>query len=137
MSDKGARSARGVLDTCVVIDLNAIDEAGLPLSSSVSTITLAELAMGVHLARNQEVRAVRLTRLIAAEANFSPLAFDENAVHAYGILVASVVAIGRNPKPRKNDLMIAATALAHQVPLYTRNPDDFKGLESQVTVIPV
>jgi predicted nucleic acid-binding protein len=137
MSSLSARPARGVLDTCVVIDLNSIDEERLPLSSNVSTITLAELAMGVHLAKNREARTQRITRLIAEEANFAPLPFDENAVHAYGTLVASVVAIGRNPKPRKNDLMIAATALVYKVPLYTRNPDDFKGLESQLTVISV
>ncbi|HEV2347503.1 MAG TPA: hypothetical protein VGS97_25655 [Actinocrinis sp.] len=69
---------------------------------------------------------MRITRLISAEANFEPLPFDANAANAYGALVALVVALGRNPKPRKYDLMIAATAMVNGLLLYTRNVDDFK-----------
>ena len=137
MTSEVDRLPAGILDTCVIIDFRKIPDAALPMSASVATITLAELAMGVHFAKDGVERSTRITRLISAEANFEPLPFDATAAHAYGNLVALVLALGRNPKPRKNDLMIAATAMVNGLPLYTRNVDDFKGLESQLTVVPV
>lgn len=137
MTSEPSRLSAGVLDTCVIIDFRKIPDEALPVSGNIATVTLAELAMGVHVATNSVERSVRITRLISAEANFEPLAFDATAAHAYGNLVGLMLAVGRNPKPRKNDLMIAATAIVNGLPLYTRNVDDFKGLESQLTVVPV
>lgn len=137
MTSESDRLPAGVLDTCVVIDFRKIPDEVLPMSAGIATVTLAELAMGVHFATDEVERSARITRLISAEANFEPLPFDTTAAHAYGNLVALMLAIGRNPKPRKYDLMIAATAMVNGLPLYTRNVDDFKGLESQLTVVGV
>ncbi|MBS2961642.1 type II toxin-antitoxin system VapC family toxin [Actinocrinis puniceicyclus] len=136
MTEPG-RLRAGLLDTCVIIDFRKIPDEVLPVSAGVSTVTLAELSAGVHLAKDGLERSARITRLISAEANFEPLPFDSVTARAYGNLVALILAIGRNPKPRKNDLMIAATAVVHGLPLYTRNVDDFKGLESQLNIVAV
>jgi len=137
VTSESVRLPVGLLDTCVVIDFRKLSDEALPMSAGIATVTLAELAMGVHFAKDEIERSARITRLISAEANFEPLPFDATAAHAYGNLVALMLAIGRNPKPRKNDLMIAATAIVNGLPLYTRNVDDFKGLESQLTVVAV
>jgi predicted nucleic acid-binding protein len=129
--------AKGLLDTCVVIDIDLIPAGQLPLASAVSAITLAELAAGPATAKDPGDRAVRMLRLQTVEASCEPLAFDEEAARMYGLVAALVIATGRNPRPRKPDLMIAATAAARKLPLYTRNADDFKGLESLLTVIAV
>jgi hypothetical protein len=126
-----------VLDTCVVIYLSRLPDAVLPISATVATVTLAELAAGVHATKDPVERSKRITRLLSAEANFDPLPFDANAAHAYGNLVALMLEIGRDPKPRRNDLMIAATALVNGLPLYTANTDGFRGLESLLTIVPV
>lgn len=126
-----------MLDTCVVVDLANISAEALPLKPVVSTVTVAEIAAGVQTAADPVQRSLRVTQLLMVEANLSPLEFGNEAARAYGNMVALVVAAGRNPRPRKFDLMIAATAVAHNLPLYTRNVDDFKGLETQLTVVPV
>lgn len=137
MTTDSERLPAGLLDTCVIIDFLKIPQDALPASAGVSTVTLAELAMGVHFAKDGIERSARITRIISVEANFEPLPFDSVAARAYGNLVALMLAIGRSPKPRKFDLMIAATAVVNNLPLYTRNVDDFKGLESQLKVIAV
>jgi len=132
------RRGFGVLDTSVVVDLRAIDEAALPLESTISTVTLAELSQGPHLASTAHERAVRLEHVQVVEAVFrAPLPFDAAAARRYGSLVAAVVDAGRAVRPRRIDLMIAATAAAHDLPLYTRNVDDFAGLHGVVDVIGV
>lgn len=132
------RRGFGVLDTSVVIDLQVIDESALPLESTISTVTLAELSQGPHLASTAEERAVRLERLQVVEAVFpAPLPFDAAAARRYGSLVAVVVGARRAVRPRRIDLMIAATAAAHGLPLYTRNVDDFAGLQGVVDVVGV
>lgn len=137
MSASRERAARGVLDTCVVVDLADIPTEALPIKPVVSTVTVAEIAAGVQTATDPVQRSLRVTQLLMVEANLDPLEFGSDAARAYGNMVALVLAAGRNPRPRKFDLMIAATAAAHNLPLYTRNVDDFKGLESQLTVVPV
>lgn len=127
----------GVLDTCVIIDYLHVDKDRLPDQATISAITLAELAIGPLLAKNPAERSLRTTRLVTAGANFDALPFDERAANVFSSLAGLISALGRNPKPRKLDLMIAATAVANGLPLYTRNVDDFKGLESQLTVVPV
>jgi toxin FitB len=132
------RRTHGVLDTSVVIDMSVIDEALLPLASTISAVTLAELSQGPHLATTTKERGIRLERLQVVEATYrAPLPFDAVAARRYGSLVALVIGSGRAVRPRRIDLMIAATAAAHDLPLYTRNVGDFVGLHDGVTIIGV
>lgn len=128
------RPRSGVLDTCVYIDLDKIDPAELPAVPEISAITLAELQQGVAMAKDPASRSARMEKLGAAVADFEPLPFDGDAAARYGTLVALTIAANRDPRPRRMDLMIAAVASVRGFPLYTRNPDDFTGLESAVKV---
>jgi predicted nucleic acid-binding protein len=120
----------GLIDTSVVIALDRIDPALLPEQISVAAITLAELAAGPHATDDLDERARRQDRLQRAEATFDPLPFDQESARAYGRVYASVLAAGRKARGRRAvDLLIAATALAHELPLYTQNPDDFAHLD--------
>jgi predicted nucleic acid-binding protein len=130
-----ARRERGLLDTSVVIDLEWIDAASLPGEVAVSALTMAELAAGPHATRDPEERARRQERLQRAEATFAPLPFDAKAARAFGRLYAAVTAKGRKAKGRRAiDLLIAATAIAEGLSLYTRNPADFRGLADLLDV---
>jgi predicted nucleic acid-binding protein len=131
------RHERGLLDTSVLVDLETISEAFLPVHTAVAAITFAELAAGVHLAKDAAERGARLVRLQAVEATFEGLPFDAGAARNYGHLVALVVAAGQSPRPRRMDLMIAATARANSLPLYTRNPRNLRAIESALTVVAV
>jgi predicted nucleic acid-binding protein len=132
-----AAPSRGLLDTSVVVDLATVDRDQLPDRISISAITMAELAAGPHATTEPAERARRQDRLQRAENTFDPLPFDADAARAYGRIYASVTAAGRKARGRRAvDLLIAATALAHDLALYTRNPDDFAHLED-VRVIPV
>lgn len=132
------RPARGILDTSVVIDLERIEPSQLPVEVAVSAITMAELAAGPHATTDPEERARRQDRLQRAEAAFDPLPFDAEASRAYGRIYAAVVAAGRKARgARAFDLLIAATACAAGLPLYTRNPDDFHALGDLVEVVVV
>lgn len=123
------RRARGLLDTSVVIDLERVDAGELPRELAISAVTLAELAAGPLATDDPRERARRQDRLQRAEATFDPLPFDVAAARAYARIYASVVEAGRKARGRRAvDLLIAATALAAQLPLYTRNPDDFDAL---------
>jgi len=131
------RNESGVLDTCAYIDLGVIDAAALPAFPEITSITLAELHQGVAMAKDPKVRAARTEVLGAALVEFEPLPFDGEAAARYGSLVGSVVAAGRDPRPRRMDLMIAAIASSRGLPLYTRNVDDFKGLDGLVDVVEI
>jgi predicted nucleic acid-binding protein len=131
------RRARGLLDTSVVVDLESIQPAQLPREVAVSALTMAELSAGPHAASTTAERARRQDRLQRAEAAFDPLPFDREAARAYGRVYAAVVAAGRKPRGRAIDLMIASTALANGLPLYTRNVDDFLGLTELLDIIEV
>ena len=132
------RRAQGLLDTSVIIDLEKIDRVNLPIDIAVSSITMAELAAGPFATTDVDERARRQDRLQRAEAIFDPLPFDIEAARAYGRIYAAVANSGRKARgARAVDLLIAATACALGLPLFTRNPDDFKGLEKLVEVIPV
>jgi len=123
-------------DTSVIIDWDdPAVTAGLPDELATSTITMAELAAGPHLARDADERARRQTRLQQAEALFDPLDFDSAAARSYGQIVAAVSAAGRSHRRRVADLLIASVAHANGLPLYTRNPDDFRGLSGLLTLI--
>lgn len=129
------RPTRGIVDTSVVIDLEEIDASALPVEVAVSAITMAELAAGPHAASNSDERARRQDRLQRAESVFDPLPFDNAAARAYGRIYAAVVSAGRKARgTRAVDLLIAAVACSEQLPLYTRNPDDFKALDDLVIV---
>lgn len=133
----GRRRPRGLLDTCVLIDLPDIDAEKLPVEAAVPSVVLAELAQGVAMTRDPVAILARSQRLADAESVFSSIPFDREAARRFGTLVALTVKANRNPRPRRMDLMIAATAAAHGLPLYTRNGDDFQGLEEAVDVIVV
>lgn len=131
------RLPRGLLDTCVVIDLPGIDPRFLPVEAAVASTVLAELAQGVALTKDPVEMMARAQRLADVEAEFAAIPFDREAARRYGTLVALTIKAKRDPKPRRMDLMIAATAAAHGLPLFTRNAADFKGLEQGIEVIPV
>lgn len=131
------RHPSGVLDTCTYIDLDVLDAALLPAFPELTAVTLAELHQGVAMARTPAARAARTEKLGAAVADFDPLPFDGDAASRYGSLVSLTLAADRNPRPRRLDLMIAAIASVRGLPLFTRNADDFKGLEDAVTLVAV
>ncbi|MFD5204620.1 type II toxin-antitoxin system VapC family toxin [Streptomyces sp. NPDC058375] len=129
------RYRAGVLDTCTYIDLGVLEPERLPELPALTALSLAELQQGVAVAKDPLVRAARMEKLGAAVADFEPLPFDAEAAARYGTLVALVLAARRDPRPRRIDLMIASIASVRDLPLFTRNADDFKGLESAVTVV--
>jgi predicted nucleic acid-binding protein len=131
------RYESGVLDTCTYIDLGQVDPAYLPEVPEITAITMAELQQGVAMAKNAITRAARTELLGAAIVDFDPLPFDGEAAARYGTLVALTIEAKRGPRPRCMDLMIAAIASARNLPLFTRDIDDFAGLEDMVTVIAV
>lgn len=132
------RRPRGLLDTSVIIDLEHLESAQLPIESAVSAITMAELAAGPHATQDPDERARRQDRLQRAEAAFDPLPFDSEASRAYGRIYAAVVGAGRKARgARAVDLLIAATACSNALPLYTRNPADFHALSALVEVVSV
>lgn len=131
------RLAAGLIDTSVVIDLERIDATRLPRTVGVSAITMAELAAGPAATQDPAERARRQDRLQRAEAAFEPIPFDSDAARAYGRVYAAVVAAGRRPRRRFADLLIAATAVAEDIPLVTRNAGDLVGLDDLLDVVAV
>jgi tRNA(fMet)-specific endonuclease VapC len=121
---------RGILDTSTVILLPRLtDAARLPTEPLITTVTLAELSVGPLVAEDEQERAARQAHLQQAEADFDPLPFDAAAARAFGRVAASLRRAGRNSTARTYDAMIAATALANDLPVYTCNPDDFSGID--------
>ncbi|MFC3686956.1 type II toxin-antitoxin system VapC family toxin [Aquipuribacter hungaricus] len=125
---------RALLDTSVVI---AADVQPLEGELAVSAVTLSELHFGVLVATDPAVRAERLRRLSRLQQSFDALPVDEAVAASYGRLAAAVVAAGRQPRARTMDLLIAATAHAHDARLYTRNAADLRGLEVLLEVVSV
>ncbi|MEU4195926.1 type II toxin-antitoxin system VapC family toxin [Kribbella sp. NPDC026611] len=124
----------GVLDTCTYIDLSVLDAQDLPAQLELTAVTMAELHQGVAMAKDPFTRAARAEVLGEAVADFEPLPFDADAAQRYGTLVALVIAAGRDPRPRRLDLMIAAIASSRDLPLYTRDATHFRGLDQLVAV---
>ena len=120
--------SRGLLDTSVVIDIDAIDSALLPAETAISAITLAELAAGPHATNDERERGRRQDRLHWAASHWNPLPLNADVARAHGRIFATLKESGRTSRRHFADLLIAATALAHALPLYTRNPTDLKGL---------
>ena len=121
-----------------MIDLQQIDPTDLPSELAISAVTLAELAAGPHATADPAERARRQDRLQRTETTFEPLPVDGAVARAYGRVYAAVAAAGRKARGRRAfDLLIAATALAAELPLYTRNPVDFDELDGLVQVVAV
>lgn len=142
----GSPHGQGLIDTDILILRRWIKPRELPKEMAISAVTLAELSAGPHQVRpNSEQdaydehaeRARRLDVLQRAENEFDPIPFGGEAARTYGRVVAAVVAAGRKPRRRAVDLMIAATAIAEGLPLFTTNPGDFTGLAELLTVVPV
>lgn len=131
------RRPAGLLDTSVVIDLDRISADALPATVAISAVTLAELAAGPAATDDPDERARRQDRLQRAEATFEAVPFGVEAARAYGRVHAAVLRAGRRPRGRLADLLIAAVALAEGLPLVTRNPDDFTGLDGLLDVVDV
>ena len=138
--------SQGMLDTNILILRRWVNPAELPDEMAISAITLAELSAGPHQVRpdgeqaeyhEHAERARRLDVLQRAENEFDPIPFDAEAARAYGRVVAAVIDVGRSPRRRTADLMIASAAIAAGLPLYTTNPEDFAGLDDLLAVVPV
>jgi predicted nucleic acid-binding protein len=145
-SETSASSRQGLLDTNILVLRRWIDPAELPDEMAISAVTLAELSAGPHQVRpnteqdlydEHEERSRRTEALQRAESEFDPIPFDAEAARIYGRVTAAVVAAGRKPRRRIADLMIAATAIAEDLSLYTTNPGDYAGLERLIRVVPV
>jgi tRNA(fMet)-specific endonuclease VapC len=134
-----ARHPQGILDTSTVIHLPRIEDPSLlPAEPLITAVTLAELSVGPLVATTDEERAARQLHLQQAEADFKPLPFDARSARVFGQVAASLRRSGRKPAARAYDAMIAATALANGLPVYTCNPDDFRGIGDLLVVdVPV
>ena len=133
-----AADDRGMLDTSTVILLGRLaDPSTLPTDSVISAITLAELSVGPHVARTSKERAARQAHLQQAESDFDTIPFGPEAARAFGRVAASLRSAGRKPAARAYDALIAASALAENIPIHTCNPDDFQGIEGlEVRAVP-
>jgi len=129
-----ADPTRGLLDTSVLIDHDLVDARDLPDESAIAAVTLAELAAGPHAARDEHERARRQDRLQWAAATWDPLPFDTEAARMYGLVFAVTRAAGRSSRARLADLLIASTAAANGLPLYTRNPAHFAALDELLRI---
>lgn len=129
---------RGLIDTSVAVDLATIDRDSLPAIVAVSALSLAELVIGPPGAPDELTGAKRQQHLQYVEANVEPLPFDSRCARAYGPIYTAVLKAGRKPRgTRAVDLMIAATALAHDLPMWTRNAKDLLGLEELIEIVDV
>jgi predicted nucleic acid-binding protein len=126
-----------VVDTSIIAALKLYDPSELPDTILITALTLGELSYGPHATDDPAKRAGRVAVLQHVEATFDPLPYDQGAARLYGQICAAVRVAGREPRKRSSDLMIAATAASNQLPLYTANPDDFKGAEGFVEVVAV
>lgn len=133
------QATRGVLDTSTVILLRRLTDATvLPTEPLITAVTLAELSVGPLVAEDDSERAARQAHLQQAESDFDPLAFDAGAARAFGRVAASLRRAGRKTSARAYDAMIAATAVANDLPLYTCSPADFSGIDGlEVVAVPV
>lgn len=115
---------RGILDTSVFIageGERPLAVERLPDEAAVSVVTVAELALAVHMAVDIDVRAKRLETLRAVQSTYVALPIDEGVAAAFAELVAGARQAGRRPKVQ--DTWIAATARAHAAAVYTQDRD--------------
>jgi predicted nucleic acid-binding protein len=128
MTAQTVTAGTGLLDTSVVIDLPILSADQLPPFPTISAITLAELSVGPQVATDSRTRHARQLVLQNAEASFEPLPFDAACARRFAVVAAELRDSGRKPRARAFDALIAATALAHGLVLYTRNASDFNGI---------
>ncbi|MEO9151542.1 MAG: PIN domain-containing protein [Lapillicoccus sp.] len=123
----------------VLLDTSAVLGRRVPLEPddevTISAVTLAELHLGVLVAADARIRAERLRRLTTLERWFDPLPVDAAVAQRYGVLAAAVAEIGRHPRARAMDLLIAATASVHGARLVTRDAGDLRGLEGHLEIL--
>ncbi len=137
MTSKADRPINGILDTNTVILLPRIaDPANLPSRPTITAITLAELSVGPHVTTDDLERARRQVHVQQAESDFDPLPFDADAARHFGTIASELRQAGRKTKARAYDALIAATALANDLPIHTVNPDDFEKI-SGLQVVPI
>ncbi|BDD82122.1 hypothetical protein TPB0596_18850 [Tsukamurella pulmonis] len=129
-------TAPGLLDATVLIAMPEVIDL-MPEITAIAAITAAELAAAPHLTSDPMEAARRQLRLQEVTAVYEPIPFDAAAAASYGLIAAAVSRRGRTPRRRLADLLIAATAHAHGLDVYTRNPDDFAGLDDLVRVVAV
>lgn len=123
-------SRRILLDTSVVIHLGHLAQPPPEEAEpAISALTVAELEAGVATATDDRERALRMERLEEALADLAVVPFDGMAARAYGDVVAALRRAGRRERARTMDLLIAATAIAHGLALYTVNPSDFVAVD--------
>jgi predicted nucleic acid-binding protein len=127
----------GVLDTNLVAARALYDPADLPDTVMITAVTLGELSYGPHATDDPMKRAARVALLQHVESIFDPLPYDRSAARLFGQICAAVRAVGRQPRRRAPDLMIAAIAASNGLPLFTANIDDFRGLADLVTTVEV
>lgn len=130
----GALLVKAILDTSLLV---ATDVDPLEGELAISTASLAELHFGVLVTTDPGIRAERLRRLSVLQRTFDALPIDDDVATSYGQLAAAVVAAGRQPRSRVMDILIAATAHAHDARLYTRNASDLAGIEDLIEIVPV
>ncbi len=123
-----------MIDTNALILLEHLSPDILSEEPVISAITLAELSAGPLIAVSEQERAARQARLQEAEAAFEPLAFDAPAARVFGRVAASLRRSGRKPAARALDALIAATAIANGLDLYTCNPRDYAGIDDLALV---
>jgi tRNA(fMet)-specific endonuclease VapC len=129
----------GILDTSTLLLLSRIEDPSvLPEIPLISVITLAELSVGPLVTDDERERARRTAQVQQAEADFDPIPFDSAAARAFGAVAASLRRSGRKRSARALDALIAATAIANGLPLYTCNPVDFAAIDGlDIRPVPV
>ena len=126
------RIEEGILDTSAVILIGQIPSTALPANPRITSITLAELAVGPLAAKDEKERLIRQARLLQAGADFDPIPFDDRAAMVFGTVSANLRRLGRKSAARTYDALIAAVAISRGLPLFTANPGDFEGIDSLV-----
>ncbi len=122
MNPEAAVTDRGLLDTSVFVAEERRRPLGaLPETAAISVVTIAELHLGVLMADDPPIRAQRLRTLSAVEGLFEPLLVDATVARAFAELAAEARRQGKRPKIM--DTWIAATAVAHGLPVYTQDED--------------
>lgn len=124
------RVEEGILDTSAVILIGQIPSTALPANPRITSITLAELAVGPLVAKDEKERLIRQARLLQTEADFDPIPFDDRAARVFGTVSANLRQLGRKSAARTYDALIAAVAISRGLPLFTANPGDFEGIDS-------
>lgn len=133
----GSSTRRVLLDTSVVITPPIAGLASVADVVAVSAISVAELEYGVGAAADPVERHRRRRRLQLVIDALEVIPFDIAAAESYGLLANLVRAAGRDPRPRRLDMLIAATAERHGLSLATRNAADFRHLARVVDVLEV